>query len=111
MTYIEEYNEWIKQNPNKVCKKIKIVYQKLVDDIKTPKTVSFFNKLTGENETHTYIFDEKKSLRPIHFIERYCRQSKGKWGGKPLKLELFQKAFMKKFNCEGGRTRCQEYVY
>ena len=94
MTYIEEYNEWIKQNPNKVCKKVKIIYQKLVDDIKTPKTVSFFNKLTGENETHTYIFDERKSLRPIHFIERYCRQSKGKWGGKPLKLELFQKAFI-----------------
>lgn len=94
MTYIEEYYEWIKQNPNKVCKKVTKIYQKLVDDIKTPKTVSFFNKLTGENETHTYIFDEKKSLRPINFIERYCRQSKGKWGGKPLKLELFQKAFI-----------------
>ena len=94
MTYIEEYNEWIKQNPKKVCKKIKIVYQKLVDDIKTPKTVSFFNKLTGETETHTYIFDEKKSLRPIHFIERYCKHSKGKWAGKPFKLELWQKAFI-----------------
>lgn len=94
MTYIEEYNEWIKQNPNKVCRKVKIIYQKLVDDIKTPKTVSFFNKLTGENETHTYIFDEKKSLRPIHFIERYCKQSKGKWAGKPLNLELWQKAFI-----------------
>lgn len=94
MTYIEEYYEWIKKNPNKVCKKVKLVYKKLVDDIKKPKTVSFFNKLTGENETHTYIFDEKKSLRPIHFIERYCKQSKGKWGGQPLKLELFQKAFI-----------------
>lgn len=94
MTFIEEYNEWIKKNPNKVCKKVELIYQKLVDDIKTPKTVSFFNKLTGENETHTYIFDEAKSLRPIHFIERYCKQSKGKWGGKSLKLELFQKAFI-----------------
>lgn len=94
MTFIEEYNEWIKKNPKKVCKKVELIYQKLVDDIKTPKTVSFFNKLTGENETHTYIFDEAKSLRPIHFIERYCKQSKGKWGGKSLKLELFQKAFI-----------------
>lgn len=94
MTYIEEYNEWIKKNPKKVCNKVKKVYKKLVNDIKKPKTVSFFNKLTGENETHTYIFDEKKSLRPIHFIERYCKQSKGKWGGQPLKLELFQKAFI-----------------
>lgn len=94
MTYIEEYNEWIKKNPKKVCRKVTKVYEKLVKDIKEPRTVSFFNKLTGENETHTYIFDEEKSLRPIHFIERYCKQSKGKWGGKPLKLELFQKAFI-----------------
>ena len=63
-------------------------------DLKKPKTVSFFNKATGENETHTYIFDERKSLRCIHFIEKYCRQSKGIWNGKPLKLELFQKAFL-----------------
>ena len=94
MTYIEEYYNWIQENPNKVCKKVKRIYKKLVKDIKTPKKVSFFNKLTGENETHTYVFDEAKSLRPIHFIERYCRQSKGKWGGQPLRLELFQKAFI-----------------
>lgn len=94
MTYIEEYYSWIKANPKKVCKKVKTIYQKLVNDLKKPKTVSFFNKLTGENETHTYIFDEKKALRPIHFIEKYCKQSKGKWAGKPLKLELWQKAFI-----------------
>lgn len=94
MTYIEEYYEWIEKNPNKVCKKVKKIYKRLVEDIKTPRTVSFFNKLTNETETHTFIFDEKKSLRPVHFIERYCKQSKGKWGGKPLKLELFQKAFI-----------------
>jgi phage terminase large subunit-like protein len=94
MTFIEEYNSWIKKNPNKVCKKVKKVYEKLEENLKTQKTVSFFNKITGETETHTYIFDEKKSLRPIHFIERYCKQSKGKWAGKPLKLELWQKAFI-----------------
>lgn len=94
MTYIEEYNEWIKANPNKVCKKVKTVYERVVEDLKTPKVVSFYNKLTGETETHTYIFDEKKSLKCINFIERYCRQSKGKWAGKPLKLELWQKAFL-----------------
>lgn len=94
MTYIEEYNEWIKANPKKVCKKVKTVYARVVEDLKTPKVVSFYNKLTGETETHTYIFDEKKSLKCINFIERYCRQSKGKWAGKPLKLELWQKAFL-----------------
>ena len=94
MTYIEEYYKWIQEHPNRVGKKVKIIYEKLVDDLKKQKTVSFFNSATGETETHTYIFDEKKSLRCIHFCERYCKQSKGKWNGKPLKLELFQKAFL-----------------
>lgn len=94
MTYIEEYNKWIEKNPTKVCRKVKTIYNKLVNDIKKPRKVSFYNKLTDTTETHTYIFDEKKSLRCIHFIEKYCRQSKGKWSGKPLKLELFQKAFL-----------------
>lgn len=94
MNYIEQYYEWIKANPKKVNKKVTLVYEKLVEDIKNPKTVSFFNKLTQENETHTYIFDERKALRPIHFIEKYCKQSKGKWAGQPIRLELWQKAFI-----------------
>ena len=94
MTYIEEYNNWIIKNPNKVCNKIKKVYEKLLDDVKKPKTVKFINKSTGKEETHTYVFDEKKAHRPIIFAEKYCRQSKGKWNGKLLKLELFQKAMI-----------------
>jgi phage terminase large subunit-like protein len=94
MTYIEEYYKWIEKNPNKVCKKIKTMYKRLSEEIKIQKEVSFFNKITGENEKHIYVFDEKKSLRCIHFIEKYCKQSKGQWNGKPLKLELFQKAFL-----------------
>ena len=94
MTYIEEYYKWINDNPNRVCKKIKTIYERLYKDIYKENKVSFFNKSIGEEETHTYIFDEKKSLRCIHFIERYCKQSKGQWNGKPLKLELFQKAFL-----------------
>ncbi len=39
-----------------------------------------------------FYFDEKKGNRPIEFIEHFCKQSKGKWIGKPIKLELFQKA-------------------
>ena len=94
MTYIEEYYEWIKNNPKKTCNKIKTIYARLTNELKTPKEVSFFNKVTGENENHVYVFDEKKSLKCINFIEKYCRQSKGQWNGKPLKLELFQKAFL-----------------
>ena len=92
MTYIEEYYKWIQDNPDKVCQKIKKQYAKLVDNLKKEQKVTFVNK--GVEETHTYIFDERKSLRCIHFIEKYCKQSKGRWAGKPLKLELFQKAML-----------------
>lgn len=39
-----------------------------------------------------YRFDEAKGQRCITFIERFCRQSKGRQMGKPIRLELFQKA-------------------
>ena len=92
MTYIEEYYNKISSGEINACKKIKAVYKKLVDDLKKPKTVSFLNKITDEVEEHTYIFDEQKADRPIQFIEKYCKHSKGKWAGKPVILELWQKA-------------------
>lgn len=39
-----------------------------------------------------FCFDEETGQRPIDFIEKYLRHSKGKWGKQPFKLELFQKA-------------------
>ena len=91
---IEEYYKWICDNPNKVGKKIKTIYKRLAEDISKEKEVSFLNKYTGVVEKHVYVFDKAKADRPIEFIEKFCRQSKGKWNGKPLKLELFQKAFI-----------------
>ena len=46
---IEKYCEFIKDNPKKINKKIKVVYEKLLDDIKNPKTVKYLNKMTGGN--------------------------------------------------------------
>lgn len=92
MTYIEEYYNKILSGEIIVCKKIKAVYKKLVNDLKKPKTISFFNKITDETEEHTYIYDEKKANRPIQYIERYCKHSKGRWAGKSVVLELWQKA-------------------
>lgn len=94
MTYIEEYYNWLIKNPDRANHKILVVYKKLVEDLKKPKEVTFFNKITEENETHTYIFDEKKANLPIQFIEYFCKHSKGKWAGKPVKLELWQKALI-----------------
>ncbi len=92
--YIEEYYNWIKENPEKVNRKVTTIYKKLVDDIEHPKTVNVYNYGTEETETHTFKFDEERGTRPIKFIELFCKHSKGKWAGKPVKLELWQKAFI-----------------
>lgn len=94
MTFIEEYYNWMLNNQTKVNKKVMLTYKKLVDKIKHPEIACFFNNFTQKEEKHIYVFDEKKSLRPIHFIEKYCKQSKGKWSGKNIRLELWQKAFI-----------------
>ena len=47
-------------------------------------------KLKSLDYKTSYIFDEKKAMRPIKFIEKFCRQSKGEWAGKNIKLKLFQ---------------------
>lgn len=94
MSYIEEYYKWILDNPTKVNEKIRVIYEKLCKDMKISKRVSFFNAELGETEVHNYVFKEDAGLRPIKFIETYCRHSKGKWAGKPIELELWQKAFI-----------------
>ena len=78
--YIDEYLENMRSGKCIVSKRIRRVYEKLSDDIHNPK--------------NGFIFDEKKAQRPIDFIERFCRHSKGEWASQPLKLELFQKAFI-----------------
>lgn len=110
MTYIEEYYQFLLKNPDKANKKILTVYKKLVQDIYNPRQVSFFNEITEETETHTYIFDLNKANRPIQFIEKFCKHSKGKWAGKPVKLELWQKAFIQAgFGFVDKTTRLRKY--
>lgn len=91
---IIEYKKWITENPNKVNQKIRVVYDKLEKDLINGKTVEFLDKETGEIETINYVFDSKKAQRPIEFLEKFCRHSKGKWANKPIKLELWQKAML-----------------
>ena len=67
MTYIEEYYQFLLREPDKACHKVLTTYKKLVQDIYNPKQVSFFNKITEENETHTYIYNEKRAVLPIEF--------------------------------------------
>ena len=79
MDYIKEYFRKLETGEIVTSKRVYNVYKKLVHDIDNPDT---------------FIFDEEKANRPIEFIERFCKQSHGEWAGKPIKLELFQKAYI-----------------
>lgn len=88
---IEIYWEMIQSGKVKASKKLIQQYQKLIEDMKTPQTIEVLNA-EGEYETRTFYFDIEYAQRPIEFIEKFCKHSKGKWAGKPLTLEIFQKA-------------------
>lgn len=79
MNYITQYNDLLQRGEIPACRRIKAVYARLAAETAAP----------GK-----YIFDEAKASRPIAFIEKFCRHSKGEWAGKPVTLELFQKAFI-----------------
>ena len=80
MNYIEQYLQQIQRGKCIVSKRVRREYERLADDIKHPKK--------------GYVFDQKKAERPITFIETFCKHSKGEWAGKPVRLELFQKAYI-----------------
>lgn len=95
MNFIKEYVNKINTGEEVVSSKVKILYNKLSNDIDNPKEIEIYDEINEEYEKHRYIFDEEKANRPIEFIETFCRHSKGrKWGGKPVILELWQKAFI-----------------
>ena len=76
---IEYYNK-IKSGKIVVSKKVERVYRKLVNDI--------------DNDNIEYEYCPDRANHALEFIENFCKHSKGKWGGKPLILELWQKAFV-----------------
>lgn len=80
MNYIQEYLKKIKKRRYVVSKRVLRQYEHLAAEIK--------------NKNSQYVFNRQKAERPIQFIEKFCRHSKGEWAGKPLQLELFQKAFI-----------------
>jgi phage terminase large subunit-like protein len=41
-----------------------------------------------------HYFDEAAGAHAVHFIETFCRQSKGRWAGEPLRLLDWQRDFV-----------------
>jgi phage terminase large subunit-like protein len=69
-----------KQNRKRVSTKVYKVYKELVRIINEPNS--------------EWEYNPAKAKHAIEFIENYCRHSKGKMGGKPFILELWQKALV-----------------
>lgn len=80
MTWPEKYYKKIQDGKIIVPEKIKILYKREVAWIKKPPK--------------GFHFDVEEAQAHIDFIEKFCKQSRGDFGGKPLKLMLWQKAFL-----------------
>lgn len=76
---ILEYWEKIQDKEICVSDKVFRTYKKVVKDIAKP----------GE-----YFYSAKRANHILEFAENYCRHSKGKFGGKPVELELWEKAHL-----------------
>jgi phage terminase large subunit-like protein len=75
---IESYWEWMNKNRIKVSTKVYKTYEYIINFLNDPDS--------------KWVYDETKANHAINFIEKFCKHSKGKMGGKPFILELWQKA-------------------
>ena len=79
MNYIQAYYNLIVGGQVVVSKKVRKQFDRLINDLNNP----------GK-----YHFDLDKATRPIEFVEKFCKHSKGQWAGKPVILDLWQKAII-----------------
>lgn len=77
--YIREYWSRIRSGEETVSKKVYAVYKEIIRLLDHPDK---------------YYYNERRAEHALRFIMQFCRQSKGKDGGKPLELLLWQKAMI-----------------
>jgi phage terminase large subunit-like protein len=80
MNWPRLYLDAIRAGEETVSAKVMAVYEREVRWMDDPP------------EDFPFHFDEDLAERPITYIEKHCRHSKGQWGRKPIRFELFQKA-------------------
>ena len=76
---ILEYWEEIESGRIVVSDKVYRTYKKVVSDIWNPGV---------------YFYSPQRANHILEFAENYCRHSKGKFGGHPVRLELWEKAHL-----------------
>lgn len=84
MNWPKLYLEKIKNGEIVTSRKIRAVYE---------RECAWMDKPPDDTEWN-FIFDEELGQRHIDFMQNFCKQSKGKSGGKAIQFELFQLAKM-----------------
>ena len=79
MSHLKQYCDAVIDNKIVASKRVKQICRRLLEDIEHPDG---------------FHFDKAKALRPIEFIEKFCCYPSGEKMGQPMKLELFQKAWI-----------------
>lgn len=77
---ILDYWELIKSGKEVVSKKIYKTYKHIVSQL--------------DNNNSEYYYSNSRANHILEFAENYCRHSKGKFGGQPVRLELWEKAHL-----------------
>lgn len=92
---IHDYWNLIKKGKVTVSRKVRLVYKEQIRIIEKSKK---------------YTYDSERADRALIFIEKFCKQSKGKNGGKPLALEPWQKALVAcTFGIIDKKTKLRKY--
>lgn len=92
---ILEYWEQIESGKEVVSEKVRRTYQKVVADL--------------TDNSSEYYYSPKRANHVIEFGENYCKHSKGKEGGKPVRLELWEKAHLATVFGFIDITGCRKY--
>lgn len=58
------------------------------------RVAAVYKRLAAEIRDYPERFSLSKAMKPIRFIETFCKHSKGALGGQPFKLALWQKAYI-----------------
>lgn len=90
---IAEYYIKIETGEIPACQKLLKQYRKLAYDLTHPGRKTVLEDSEGNEIIYSWVYDEDLAEHAIYFKEHYCHHSKGsKWAGKPLQLELWQRA-------------------
>ena len=92
---VHYYWNLIRKGKVTVSRKVYLVYREQIRIIEKSKK---------------YEYDQGRANRALIFIENYCKQSKGKAGGKPLELEPWERALVAcTFGIVDRKTRLRKY--